>query len=127
MSDDDTIFDLIEEMDQEQYAEQYKETISNFDVTDFNNNEVVPGTSGILNEKESSAMVNVVDIQTVDNNYQVGLCETAYCDKLNVSLLTRKWKVVMMLQTSMLVLSLLLIVMKYLKCLIISLMQMMVL
>ena len=70
VSDDDTIFDLIEEMDQEQYAEQYKETILDFDVTDFNNNEVVPGTSGILNEKESSAMVNVVDVQTVDNSYQ---------------------------------------------------------
>ena len=80
VSDDDTIFDLIEEMDQEQYAEQYKETISNFDVTDFNNNEVVPGTSGILNEKESSAMVNVVDIQTVDNSNHVVSCETAYSD-----------------------------------------------
>ena len=75
VSDDDTIFDLIEEMDQEQYAEQYKETISNFDVTDFNNNEVVPGTSGILNEKESSAMVNVVD-----NSNHVCSCETAYSD-----------------------------------------------
>ena len=76
----DTIFDLIEEMDQEQYAEQYKEKISNFDVTDFNNNEVAAGTSGILNEKESSEMVNVVDVQTIDNSNQVLLCETAYSD-----------------------------------------------
>ena len=80
VSDDDTIFYLIEKMDQEQYAEQYKETISNFDLTDFNNNEVVPGKSGILNEKESSAMVNVVDVQTVDNSNQVVLFETAYSD-----------------------------------------------
>ena len=80
VSDDDTIFDLIEEIDQEQYAEQYKETISNFDVTDFNNNEVVAGTSGILNYKESSGMVNVIDVQTVDNSNQVVSCETVYSD-----------------------------------------------
>ena len=78
VSDDDMIFDLIEEMDKEQYAEQYKETISSFDVTDFNNNEVVAGTSGVPNEKESSEMVNVVDVHTVDNSNQVVSCETAY-------------------------------------------------
>ena len=49
-------------------------------MTDFNNNGVVPGTSGILNEKESSAMVNVVDVQTIDNSNQVVSCETAYSD-----------------------------------------------
>ena len=80
VSDDDTIFDLIYEMVQEQYAEQYKATISKFVVTDLNNKEVVPGTSGILSGKESSAMVNVNDVQTVDNSNQVVSCETAYSD-----------------------------------------------
>ena len=80
VSDDDTILGLIEEMDQEQYAEQYKETLSNFDVTDFNNNEVVAGTSDFSNEKESSEMVNVIDVQKIDNSNQVVPCKTAYSD-----------------------------------------------
>ena len=67
-------------MDQERYAEQYKETLSNSDVTDFNNNEVVAGTSDNPNEKESSEMVNVVDVQIVDDSNQVLSCEMAYSD-----------------------------------------------
>ena len=54
--------------------------MSNFDVTDFNKNEVAAGTSGVPNEKESSEMVNVVDVHTVDNSNQVVSCETAYSD-----------------------------------------------
>ena len=124
VNDDDTIFDLIEEMDQEQYAEQYKETLSNFDVTDFNNNRVVAGTSDIPNEKESSEMVNVVDVQIVDNSNQVVSCKTAYSGITECNNSDQEVESAAMLRTSMMVLSLLLIVMKCLICLIISLMQM---
>lgn len=45
VSEDDTILDLIEEMDEAQYGERYVDTISNFNVTDYNNN-VIGDNSG---------------------------------------------------------------------------------
>ena len=53
VSDDDTILDLIEEMDKKQYEQHYMDSISNFKIPDFNNNDV--GTSSVNIRKEEMA------------------------------------------------------------------------
>ena len=50
VSDDASILDLIEEMDQEQYEQHYMNSISNFKIPDFNNNDVGTSNVNIRNE-----------------------------------------------------------------------------
>ena len=58
VSDDETILDLIEEMDKEQYEQQYMDSISNYKIPDFNNNDDGTCSVNIRNEEMASDMAN---------------------------------------------------------------------
>ena len=74
VSDDDTILDLIEEMDQEQYEQHYMDSISNFKIPDLNNNDVSTSSVNIRNEEMASDK----------NSFQVIMCDQ-YSDISSIS------------------------------------------
>ena len=74
VSDDDTILDLIEELDQEQYEQHYMDSISNFKIPDFNNNDV--GTSSVNIRNEEMAIDK--------SSFQVIMCDQ-YSDISSIS------------------------------------------
>ena len=56
VSDDDTILDLIDEMDKEQYEQHYMDSISNFKIPYFYNNDVGTSSVNIRYEEMASDM-----------------------------------------------------------------------
>ena len=74
VSDDDTILDLIQEMDQEQYEQHYMDFISSFKIPDFNNNDVGTSSVNIRNEEMASDK----------SSFQVIMCDQ-YSDISSIS------------------------------------------